>query len=92
MREACEQDLPQLVQLEASCNPHPWNAKQLQSSLQQDTVWVIEEQSQIVAMLVSKSILQEAEIYLVNTAPAFRRQGLAKRLIEQSQQIGRAHV
>lgn len=81
MRTATSDDLPQLAQLEAACNFHPWTSKQLQHSLAQDSIDVIDDDGVIVAMLVSKSVFQEAEIYLVNTAKAHRRQGLAKQLI-----------
>lgn len=86
MRAANGDDLPQLLALEAACNPHPWTLKQLQQSLEQDSIDVIEHDGRIVAMLVSKSLFAEAEIYLINTASSFRRQGLAKQLIQYLQQ------
>ncbi|UOO90720.1 GNAT family N-acetyltransferase [Vitreoscilla massiliensis] len=80
-RTATSADLPQLSALEAACNPHPWSSRQLEASLKQDSVDVIEHEGQIVSMLVSKSLFDEAEIYLVDTLAAFRRMGLAKQLI-----------
>ena len=81
-RPATAADLPQLTALEAACNPHPWSGHQLEASLVQDSVEVIANGEQIVAMLVSKSLFGEAEIYLIDTLAAFRRQGLAKQLIQ----------
>lgn len=80
-RPATAADLPQLVALEAACNPHPWSSKQLQASLEQDSIDVIETAGSIAALLVSKSVCQEAEIYLLDTLAAYRRQGLAKQLV-----------
>ena len=86
MRAATIDDLPQLTQLEAACNAHPWTSKQLQQSLVQDSIDVIDDNGRIVAMLVSKSVFEEAEIYLVNTLQSHRRQGLAKQLIAHLKQ------
>ena len=80
-RPATAADLPQLIALEAACNPHPWSGRQLEASLVQDSVEVMDNNGQIVAMLVSKSLFGEAEIYLLDTLAAFRRQGWAKQLI-----------
>ena len=80
-RPATAADLPQLTALEAACNPHPWSSRQLEASLAQDSVDVIADGEQILAMLVSKSLYGEAEIYLIDTLAAFRCQGLAKQLI-----------
>ena len=80
-RPATAADLPQLIALEAACNPHPWSGRQLEASLAQDSVEVMDKDGQIVAMLVSKSLSGEAEIYMVDTLAAFRCQGLAKQLI-----------
>ena len=80
-RPATAADLPQLIALEAACNPHPWSGRQLEASLAQDSVDVIADGEQILAMLVSKSLYGEAEIYLIDTLAAFRRQGWAKQLI-----------
>ena len=76
-RPATAADLPQLIALEAACNPHPWSGRQLEASLVQDSVEVMDNNGQIVAMLVSKSLFGEAEIYLLDTLAAFRRQGWA---------------
>lgn len=85
-RAAQAADLPQLAALEAACNPHPWTHKQLQNSLQNDSISVITQDDTICAMLVSKSVCGEAEIYLIDTAAPHRRQGLAKQLIADLQQ------
>ena len=71
-RPATAADLPQLIALEAACNPHPWSGRQLEASLAQDSVDVIADGEQILAMLVSKSLFGEAEIYLIDTLAAFR--------------------
>ena len=80
-RPATSADLPQLTALEAACNPHPWSSRQLEASLVQDSVEVMDNEGQIAALLVSKSLFGEAEIYLIDTLAAFRRQGWAKQLI-----------
>lgn len=82
LRSATPDDLPQLAALEASCNPHPWTLQQLQHSLLHDCIDVFDDGGNVVAMLLSKSVCAEAEIYLINTAAAYRRQGLAKQLIQ----------
>lgn len=83
MRAATSADIAQLAQLEALCNPSPWSAKQLRQALcAPNHIWVHpDDNGHISAMLVWQTVVDEAEIHLIDTHPDCRRQGLAQDLL-----------
>lgn len=83
IRTASRSDLPALVNLEKLCNPVPWSTQQLEATLNlPEPIWVMENaQHSIVAMLVWQTLVDEAEIHLLNTHPHYRRRGYASKLL-----------
>ena len=86
IRPATAADLPALAALENACNPAPWSAGQLQAALNPpNQLWLrTDAQGTIVAMLAWQQLIDEAEIHLLNTAPAQRRQGHARPALRQT--------
>ncbi|NUE65860.1 ribosomal protein S18-alanine N-acetyltransferase [Snodgrassella sp. ESL0253] len=84
IRAATLADIPALQAMEQQCNPSPWSAAQLTGSINApQPVWVIDlPEHGVVAMLVWQKLPDEAEIHLLNTHPAHRRQGYAQQLLE----------
>jgi [ribosomal protein S18]-alanine N-acetyltransferase len=93
IRNAILTDIPALQELEQQCNPSPWSAAQLSSSINTlQPVWVIDQPEHgIIAMLVWQKLPDEAEIHLLNTHPAHRRQGYAQQLLEHLFQWAQQH-
>lgn len=83
IRTAHLTDIPVLEKLEQLCNPAPWSTAQLTTSISApQPVWVVDlPEHGIVAMLVWQKIPNEAEIHLLDTHPAHRRQGYAQQLL-----------
>lgn len=97
IRSAQPDDLPALVQLEQQCNPSPWSATQLAAAFHTPNHIIIDatdktinetpaktingNQANIAAMLVWQQVCDEWEIHLIDTLPAYRRQGRAQRLL-----------
>lgn len=93
IRNAILTDIPALQELEQQCNHSPWSAAQLSSSINTlQPVWVIDQPEHgIIAMLVWQKLPDEAEIHLLNTHPAHRRQGYAQQLLEHLFQWAQQH-
>lgn len=81
LRFATPEDLADLVYLEKICNPHPWSQGQLQEAINNNYCLLACEQGDVVGMLIWQQVLDEAEIYLINTLPEKQRQGIASRLL-----------
>ncbi len=92
IRAATVADLPALQALEAVCNLAPWSASQLQAALcAPNHICVLcQDDAHIAAMLVWQQVVDEAEIHLLDTAPAARRQGCATLLLRHLQQYAAA--
>ena len=93
IRPAAAADIPVLAALENACNPAPWSAGQLQAALNPpNQLWLrTDAQGEITAMLAWQQLIDEAEIHLLNTAPAQRRQGHAQALLNALFQVAPAH-
>lgn len=87
-------DIPVLETLEQLCNPSPWSTAQLTNSVSAaQPIWVVDlPEHGIVAMLVWQKIPNEAEIHLLDTHPAHRRQGYAQQLLNHLFQIVQAET
>lgn len=94
IRTAQLTDIPVLVKLEQLCNPAPWSIAQLTNSISApQPIWVVDlPEHGIVAMLVWQKIPNEAEIHLLDTHPAHRRQGYAQQLLNHLFQIVQAET
>lgn len=82
LRHATISDLDDLHYLERCCNPTPWSVKQLEEALHSNHCMVACIEERVVGMIVWQQIIDEAEIYLINTLPEMQRQGVGSRLLD----------
>ena len=76
-------DSAALATLDAQCNPSPWSEKQFAACIghANETVLLAEQGRELAGLIVWQTILDEAELHLIDTAPANRRQGVASLLL-----------
>ncbi len=77
-------DLERAAQLEAGCFTEPWSLNMLQSGLGSslDTYLVYEEEGVLRGYCVMRILGEEGEIQRIAVEPAFRRQGIARKLMD----------
>lgn len=76
--------VPQIAQLEAQCFSDPWSEKSIASELENPlSLWLVaEENGQVFGYVGSQTVLDESDMMNVAVDPRFRRQGIARALIE----------
>lgn len=76
--------VPQIAQLEAQCFSDPWSEKSIASELENPlSLWLVaEENGQVLGYVGSQTVLDESDMMNVAVDPRFRRQGIARALIE----------
>ena len=74
----------QIAQLEAQCFSDPWSEKSIASELENPlSLWLVaEENGQVYGYVGSQTVLGESDMMNVAVDPGFRRQGIARALIE----------
>ena len=74
----------QIAQLEAQCFSDPWSEKSIASELENPlSLWLVaEEDGQVWGYVGSQTVLDESDMMNVAVDPGFRRQGIARALIE----------
>ena len=74
----------QIAQLEAQCFSDPWSEKSIASELENPlSLWLVaEENGQVYGYVGSQTVLDESDMMNVAVDPGFRRQGVARTLIE----------
>ena len=74
----------QIAQLEAQCFSDPWSEKSIASELENPlSLWLVaEENGQVCGYVGSQTVLDESDMMNVAVDPRFRRQGIARALIE----------
>lgn len=74
----------QIAQLEAQCFSDPWSEKSIASELGNPlSLWLVaEENGQVYGYVGSQTVLDESDMMNVAVDPGFRRQGIARALIE----------
>lgn len=74
----------QIAQLEAQCFSDPWSEKSIASELENPlSLWLVaEENGQVYGYVGSQTVLDESDMMNVAVDPRFRRQGIARALIE----------
>lgn len=84
IRAATAADLAALAAIEAVCNPAPWTEAAFQAALAAPNQHILvgEIQNHSVALMVWQEVADEAELFLLDTLPPFRRQGLAGALLQ----------
>lgn len=84
VRAARFEDCSALAALDAQCNPSPWSARQFAACLEHahETVLLAEHGRELAGLMVWQRIADEAELHLIDTAPALRRRGTASLLLQ----------
>ena len=74
----------QIAQLEAQCFSDPWSEKSIASELENPlSLWLVaEENGQVWGYVGSQTVLGESDMMNAAVDPRFRRQGIARTLIE----------
>ncbi len=93
LRRMVEEDLPEVLALQARCFSHPWSAELVKRELTHDwsTVLVAElpEDKRLVGFLIYWVVHDEVHILNIATDPKVRRRGIARTLLERSLKTGR---
>ena len=89
IRHLKEADIPQLVDLEKQCFSDPWSESAFRYELTNPlSVWLVAAENGIIAGYAgTQTVLDESDMMNVAVNPAFRRQGIAKKLIESMVKI-----
>ena len=79
-----EDHLEQIAALEQQCFSDPWSLRSITSELSNPlSLWIVAEENGTVAGYVgSQSVLGEADMMNLAVAPAFRRQGVGRKLVQ----------
>ena len=79
-----ESHVTQIALLEKECFSDPWSEKSVASELQNSlSLWLVaQEGDTLVGYVGSQTCLDETDMMNIAVSPAFRRQGVARRLIE----------
>jgi len=82
-RKLSPENLEEILFLERTCFPHPWNKKQLQLALQNPSIFMFGVfKNSLVAYVSCFLLIEEAEILNLAVLPSFRKQGLGSFLLE----------
>ncbi len=78
-------DIPEVVQIEQACQPHPWDELRFRRELANDRarLTVACNQGGLCGFLVCWLIAGEVEIHNICVAPACRRKGIARSLLNE---------
>ena len=79
-----KEHVSQIAHLEAQCFSDPWSEKSIASELENPlSLWLVaEENGQVLGYVGSQTVLDESDMMNVAVDPRFRRQGIARALIE----------
>ena len=92
IRAWAKEDISKIAALERECFSDPWTEESLQQGFSQPIFYgtLIEEQGEIVGYACQTVLFEDAEIAIVAVAPAHRKRGLGKVLMNamQEQAIG----
>ncbi len=80
-----EDHLEKIAELEKLCFSDPWSLRSITSELNNPlSLWVVAEENGVVAGYVgSQSVLGEADMMNLAVAPACRRRGIGRKLVEE---------
>lgn len=95
VRDLAPGELEQVIALEQAAHPHPWSAALLARELETDCSTILvctdpEGSGRVAGYVVYWDVLDEVQVLNVAVSPAHRRQGLARRLLEEVEARARA--
>lgn len=84
-------DIEAVYRLEQICFSDPWSRRQVEEGLDSrlDTWFVLEREGEISGYSVLRIIGDEGEIQRIGICPALRRQGMARKLMDQMTEFSR---
>jgi ribosomal-protein-alanine N-acetyltransferase len=83
LRPMTEADLPRIHRIELASYDHPWTLGNFADSLQAGySMWVCEANGEIIGYYVLMAAAGEAHLLNLTIAPAWRRRGLGRDLLE----------
>jgi ribosomal-protein-alanine N-acetyltransferase len=85
IRDATPADAPRLAELERECFPDPWSEAGIEEVLRHAVgICVVTEVAGVVqGYVLARAVADEAEILNVAVAPAWRRHGAARAMLQQ---------
>ena len=85
------EDLESVARLEQTCFSESWSENLLRSGLDNrlDSYLVYEELGAVLGYCVLRTLADEGEIQRIAVDPAFRRQGIARKLMESMAAVAR---
>lgn len=83
LREADQSDAQAINVLVQASDPHPWNVSMITDALQSRQNWVLEcsNTQSLVGWLTATVLFEQSELELIVTDQAWRRRGLAGKLL-----------
>ncbi len=92
VRPMDEADLPRVQRIELASHDHPWTPRNFCDSLAAGySMWVRETDGEIIGYYALMAAAGEAHLLNLTIAPAWRRHGLGRELLEHSAGSARAH-
>lgn len=84
VRLMMEADINQICELEKKCFSEPWSFNLIRSGVGSpvDTYFVYEARGEILGYSVMRILADEGEIQRIAVLPAYRRQGIARKLMD----------
>ena len=84
IRNMKKEDILQLAELEKLCFSDPWSVSAFEYELKNPlSVWLVAAEDRLVAGYVgSQTVMDASDMMNIAVAPAFRRQGIAEKLID----------
>lgn len=94
LRLATQDDVDALLQIDAQSHHATWTAAHFQTACtsEHDTVLLLENDTEVMAFIVWQRVLDEMELHLIATAPAYRQQGHASTLMREMLQAACTHA
>lgn len=92
IRAMTDQDIPAIVALEKECRLSSWGLKGYQQELINSSAFVLvaRQHDQVVGYLSGRTMADEFELLSLGVAPDFRRQGIARQLMNEGMQVLRS--
>ena len=82
IRRACETDIDAIACIESVAGFNQWSKKQLNHSIDNEFVWVVEQRQKVLAFAIFTHIIDESELLNIVVLPEMQGTGIAKSLMQ----------